>query len=546
MSLRQQQKVGFYREPRREDSASSAAIQAFRCILKPEQIVSDPKVLEHYERATFPSIHSIPMILYPKNTAEVQECVNVARQYRVPLYPISRGSNWGYGSRVPAQEGCAVLDLSFMNQIVEYDEKLGYVRLEPGVTQGQLYEFLQKNGGRYWMDCTAAGPNASVIGNVLERGFGHTPLAERCSSVCAMEVVLGDGTLLRTGYGQFANSVSTHVYRWGLGPSLDGLFCQSSFGIIVGLTLWLLPAPALFKTFVLEIPDDNCLDETIDRLRGIRQAGLLQSAVHFANVFRFLSPRDIPEIQTTYITPQRAHEAARTLKLPAWLGFGGLYGNQSTVPALKKTLLQTLKGARLRAHFLGDSSLKGLGILRRVLSPLSMFGDGTFHSKVRGLESIFELLKGKPTLRPLHGIYLKTQGMPELPDPDRDGCGLYWCSPVLPHDAMHVRRVRDLISTILTSYNFEPGMTFTLLNGRAIDCVASIIYNRNDPVIENMATKCHAQLLDSLIRDGYYPYRLGISQRLPLEKRCAHAHEILNALKCVFDPTGIISPGRYC
>jgi hypothetical protein len=42
-------------------------------------------------------------------------------------YPISRGKNWGYGSRVPARDGCVLLDLGRMNRIVGFSEKLAYV-----------------------------------------------------------------------------------------------------------------------------------------------------------------------------------------------------------------------------------------------------------------------------------------------------------------------------------------------------------------------------------------------------------------------------------
>src|SRR4030095_17003422 len=141
---------------------------------------------------------------------------------------------WGYGSRVPAGDG-VLLDLGRLNRIVAFDEDLAYVTIEPGVTQGQLYEFLRERGSRLWMDATGASPDCSIIGNTMERGFGHTPMGDHCNNVCAFEVVLPTGECVQTGFGRFAEAKAGALGRWGLGPSLDGLFSQSNLGLVTSL-----------------------------------------------------------------------------------------------------------------------------------------------------------------------------------------------------------------------------------------------------------------------------------------------------------------------
>ena len=81
-----------------------------------------------------------------------------ANRFRIPIYPISSGLNWGYGSRVPPQSGVLV-DLRRLNRIVEFDEELAFVTIEPGVTQRQLQAFLEARGSRLWMDATGASPD---------------------------------------------------------------------------------------------------------------------------------------------------------------------------------------------------------------------------------------------------------------------------------------------------------------------------------------------------------------------------------------------------
>ena len=48
-----------------------------------------------------------------------------------------------------------------MNRIVEVNAELAYATVEPGVTQGQLAEYLAERGLPVWMDATGAGPNAT-------------------------------------------------------------------------------------------------------------------------------------------------------------------------------------------------------------------------------------------------------------------------------------------------------------------------------------------------------------------------------------------------
>jgi hypothetical protein len=59
--------------------------------------------------------------------------VKLANQHRLPLYPISTGRNWGYGSATPPTDGCLIVDLGGMDRVLELDAELGLGRsLVPG------------------------------------------------------------------------------------------------------------------------------------------------------------------------------------------------------------------------------------------------------------------------------------------------------------------------------------------------------------------------------------------------------------------------------
>ena len=150
--------------------------------------------------------------------------MRAANEHRAPIYPVSTGKNWGYGSRVPPTDGCVLMELHRLNRITDYDEKLAYVTVEPGVTFRQLYGFLREKGSNLMLSVTGSTPDSSPVGNALERGAGSGPYADRAAHVCGFEVVLPSGDIVHTGFGRFPGAKTAKLHRWGVGPYLDGLF----------------------------------------------------------------------------------------------------------------------------------------------------------------------------------------------------------------------------------------------------------------------------------------------------------------------------------
>ena len=59
----------------------------------------------------------VPQILQPQNGMELQQVIEQAYLKKLPVYPVGKGNNWGYGYKTPASDGCTLLDLSAMNRI---------------------------------------------------------------------------------------------------------------------------------------------------------------------------------------------------------------------------------------------------------------------------------------------------------------------------------------------------------------------------------------------------------------------------------------------
>ena len=215
----------------------TSALEAWRQALGPDHVEDNEAARERTDRATFATPYSdVLAVLRPASIEQVQDCVKVANRFSVPLYPISRGRNWGYGSMSPAGGDCAVVDLSRLNRISDYDEKLGAVTVEPGVTQEMLSRFLAENGDRFWIDATGSTPAASMLGNALERRRGDLAIL-RCLGA-PPRWILGQlllEALILTGAGVLLGLLIGH----GAVELLGGALPQDrDLGLTGALFLW--------------------------------------------------------------------------------------------------------------------------------------------------------------------------------------------------------------------------------------------------------------------------------------------------------------------
>jgi len=349
-----------------EGTALDDALAEWRQALGTQFVVFDSERLQQAATATFATSSSISAILSPANREEVQRCVQTANRFGIPLYPVSTGKNWGYGSRVPVRDG-VLIDLGRMNRIVDFDEELAYVTVEPGVTQRQLYDFLQTRQSRLWMDATGSSPDCSVLGNTLERGFGHTPMGDHCSAACGFEVVMPTGECIETGFCRFPNTRTGALSRWGLGPSLDGLFSQSNLGIVTRLSVWLMPAPDYFQAFFFQ--SEGSAGDLVEALRPLRQNGTVRSVVHLGNDYKVISGTgSYPWTEMGSKTPldsESLNRLRRQLGIARWSGSGALYGTRTQVREARRLVRRALAEKVKRLQFVDDRKFRLIARLEK-------------------------------------------------------------------------------------------------------------------------------------------------------------------------------------
>lgn len=512
-------------------------------LVGPDVAVLDQAELRRVETATFETRRKVPVIFRPKNRDEVRECVFLANRFGLTLYPVSSGKNWGYGSSVPSEDNSALLDLSRMNQIVDFDERLGYVVVEPGVTQRQLHGFLRQRGSRLWMDATGSSPDCSLIGNAVERGFGHTPYGDHFANVCGLEVVLPTGEVIETGFANFPNAKTSSVYRWGVGPSVDGIFSQSNFGIVTRMTIWLMPEPEYFQAYFFQAEGDEALGDFIEALRPLRMDGTLRSTVHLANDYKVLNGiQQVPAGEEIPLSADTMKRYRRELKFGRWNGSGALYGTRKQVAEARRLLRRALRGKVSKIQFLDDRMLR---FASRFAGPYRWMTGCDLSRTLELVRPVYGLLKGIPTDATLASAYWrKRQSPPSDPNPDRDRCGLIWCAPVAPAERVAVAALVCIAEGTLLEHGFEPMLSLTMITERSVACVVSISYDREIPGDDQRAMGCYEDLQDRLTSHGYYPYRLGIQSMDLLANRDSYT-AFLRSLKRAVDPNNILAPGRY-
>lgn len=131
------------------------------------------------------------------------------------------------------------------------------------------------------LNVTGSTSTTSMIGNALDRGVGY--FDSRADGISNMIVVLGNGATIQTGFGHFEGARTANLYPHGIGPSLDGLFLQGDFGIVVSACIDLMPAPEQCMTAVVRIDSEEKLGPVIDGMIALRKNGIFHTIVHIGN-----------------------------------------------------------------------------------------------------------------------------------------------------------------------------------------------------------------------------------------------------------------------
>ena len=181
--------------------SARAAFLADLAVAVPEgRVISDPDLLPRLsgDEADWVEPGRPIAAVLARDTADVSAAVRVAAAHRVPIVP--RGAGTGLSGGASAVDGCLVVCTEAMTRILELDPVEQLAVVQPGVITADLDAAAAEHGLWYppdpssWRTSTIGGNVATDAGGLCCVRWGTTG-----TYVLALEAVLADGSVLRTG-----------------------------------------------------------------------------------------------------------------------------------------------------------------------------------------------------------------------------------------------------------------------------------------------------------------------------------------------------------
>ncbi len=234
--------------PAHTTSATALAAELERTIGAARVLTGDEDRRFFSQDIAGPRAHVASCVAQPQSVAELAAVVAAAAAAGHAVIPRGGGSSYT-GGFVPPHDACVLIDTRGLAQVVEINTSDMYVTVEVGCTWQALLAALEPHGVRTPFWGPLSGGTATVGGSLSQNAilWGSARYGVSAESVLALEVVLADGSILRTGAA--AGTHARPFFRY-YGPDLTGLFLgdTGALGIKARATLRLIRRPEWVET----------------------------------------------------------------------------------------------------------------------------------------------------------------------------------------------------------------------------------------------------------------------------------------------------------
>jgi 4-cresol dehydrogenase (hydroxylating) len=442
-------------------------------------------------------------IVYPDSVEAVHAFIESCNRTQQPLYVVSTGKNWGFGSSKPVRDGCIVMNLSKLDRIHTLDMEHGYAVIEPGVTQQQVFEALRDTP--YVLNVTRSIAQTTILGNALERGLGS--VRHRIKDLAGLEVILGRGDKVHLG-SFWSTGAPQFYYPPGVGPDLLPLFCQSNWGVVTAGAIQLLPKPERIKVLI-GVFAAQYFRTVINSLRGLHGQGVFYGVVR---VFNDLSAQAYGLLNKTTTSNYRTFKLIAALAGPAEVV-------ASMASVTTKTLTHLAAFEQLRCAAIEDLSEQDPD-----------YAECMAYAGVPETASIF-----------------RTFGVPADGDLDRDAkTGVIGFVPILPFQGESLDAAYQLLDQVADAFGIEIATTINVMSTQAVYLTVMIYVDRTQPELIDRAHRVHRALITRFSANGWRPGRVDIDHHDPTFLYGDPIYiRLLREIKMLCDPHNIIAPGRF-
>jgi D-lactate dehydrogenase len=209
-------------------------------------------------------LHSPPdAVVLPTHHQQVVDCVQLCNQHNIPLTARGRGTGTT-GASVPTHNGI-VISLERMNKIISFNQGNLSIRVQTGITNQVLQDYLHERGF-FWAPDPSSASYCSVGGNLACNAAGPRAVKYGTTrdNTLQLKAVTGNGESINTG-----SITSKGVVGYDLTRLLIG--SEGTLAIITEAELKILPLAQHTKTLRVLYSDTHGACVAIEKLTALRE-----------------------------------------------------------------------------------------------------------------------------------------------------------------------------------------------------------------------------------------------------------------------------------
>ncbi|MCS7107699.1 MAG: FAD-binding protein [Acidilobaceae archaeon] len=455
--------------------------------LGPEKVITDPAIVDLYAREPSGLASKAMAVVFPESSRDVSRIAAYAYKNNIKIYPQGSTSALS-GSAVPSEEGI-VLSFERMNRVLGVSVVDSTVDVEPGVRLGDLNIELARHG--YMFPIDPGSVNVATVGGSINSGAGGLRGARYGTMrdwVLGLNIVLPDekGTELRIGCRTTKCRQGYDLVRLMVGS-------EGTLAIVTEATLKITPLPEAMVTALTFFTE---LEDLYEAYKEIKESRVLPLVLEFMD----------------YETALLAKEASGApVEVEGHMLLVGVDCNREAVKRVEAWLSELMRRHNAKRVFtaIGQEEAERLFTLRRSLFPAQVF----FGNK---------RYPGKRLIVLLEDIAVPPSRLLEA-----------------------INRIRE----VSNRYGLQVSMGGHVGDGNLHPSVAFPV---DDEQVKRKVMEWHREVAKIALELGgtvSAEHGIGTLKRGLLEMEMEalgskRALELMRGIKRVFDPKGILNPGK--